>query len=83
MKDQNTTTQFHLGSLIKAELERHGRTAAWLARQVHCTPENIYKVINQQWVTMPLLFKISEALDHDFFRDCSNYLQSVLPNQSL
>ncbi len=66
--------EFHLGSRIKAELERQGRSAAWLSRQVHCTPENIYKTLRQQWVTLPRLFMISEALNHDFFKDCSDYL---------
>ncbi len=66
----------HFGSLIKAELYRQGRTAVWLSKQVNCTPDNIYKAFNSQWVSMPLLFRISRALDHDFFRDCSNLLQS-------
>lgn len=65
----------HLGNLIKAELKAQGRTAVWLAQQVHCTPENIYKVCRLRWVNMSLLFQISEALNHDFFKDCSDYLQ--------
>ena len=80
MADIITTEEFHLGSLIKAELKRQGRTASWLARQVHCTPENIYKTFNQQWVVMPLLFKLSEALQHDFFADCSAYFYSEKTN---
>ena len=66
--------ELHLGKLIKAELERQGRTAVWLARQVNCTPENIYKIFHTQWPTLHLLFKISKALDHDFFKDVSEYL---------
>ena len=69
-----TNSDFHMGKLIKAELARQGRSAAWLARQVHCTPDNIYKVCGQQYVTMHLLFEISKVLDHDFFEDCSSYL---------
>lgn len=74
-KETNQDIDFHMGRLIKAELTRQGRTATWLARQVHCTPENIYKVCRQQYVTMHLLFEISKALEHDFFRDCSERLQ--------
>lgn len=73
-KKTNTNNDFHMGKLIKAELTRQGRSAAWLAKQVHCSPENIYKVCKQQWVTMHLLFEISKVLNHDFFRDCSDYL---------
>ena len=67
-------SKLHLGRLIKAELARQGRTAVWLAKQVDCTPENLYKVFRTQWPTLHLLFKISKALDHDFFKDCSEYL---------
>lgn len=80
-KEKHTPTEdFHLGKLIKAELARQGRTATWLAKQVHCTPENIYKTCCQKWVTMPLLFEISKALDCDFFRACSEYLETEKTN---
>ena len=75
-EETNQDIDFHMGRLIKAELARQGRTATWLARQVHCTPENIYKVCRQQYVTMHLLFEISKALEHDFFEDCSEWLQN-------
>ena len=76
MKSKATTPEeFHIGTIIKHELARQGRTAVWLAKQVNCTPENLYKVFNQKWVTMPLLFKISKALDHDFFKCCSEYFE--------
>ncbi len=74
------TEDFHLGKLIKAELAHQGRTATWLAKQVHCTPENIYKVYRQKWVTMPLLFEISKSLDCDFFKACSEYLEREKTN---
>lgn len=72
-------TDLHLGKQIKAELARQGRSAVWLAKQVNCTPENLYKVFRSQWPTMPLLFKISRALDHDFFKDCSEHLDVNTP----
>lgn len=75
MRSAATPDGFHLGKIIKQELARQGRTAVWLAKQVNCTPENLYKIFNQQWVTMPLLYKISEALDYDFFKECSEYFQ--------
>lgn len=77
MTNENETipaSELHLGKLIKAELKRQGRTAVWLANQVDCTPENLYKVFRTPWPTIHLLFKISRALDHDFFKDCSERL---------
>lgn len=73
-------TDFHLGQRLKAELARQGRTATWLAKQVHCTPENIYKAYRQQWISMPLLFEICKALDYDFFKACSGYLEEEKTN---
>lgn len=70
------TNDFHIGQLLKAELARQGRTATWLAKQVHCTPENIYKAYRSQWISMPLLFEICKALDYDFFKECSAYLKA-------
>lgn len=68
--------KFHMGSIIKQELKRQGRSATWLAQQVHCTPENLYKVFRHQWVSMPLLFNISLALHYDFFKVCSEQLKA-------
>lgn len=70
--EQTSSIELHLGRLIKSELARQGRTAVWLAKQVDCTPENIYKVFRTPWPTMHLLYKISKALDHDFFKDVSD-----------
>ncbi|MBP5679921.1 MAG: hypothetical protein J6X31_02630 [Bacteroidales bacterium] len=72
--EQTSSIELHLGRLVKAELSRQGRTAVWLAKQVDCTPENLYKVFRTPWPTLHLLFKISKALDHDFFKDVSEYL---------
>ena len=68
------TDIFHLRSRIKTELQRQGRTITWLAGEVHCTRENLYKVFRHPWINTDLLFKISEALQHDFFKDCSEQL---------
>ena len=75
MKSKATTIDFHLGKLIKQELARQGRTAVWLAKQVNRTPENLYKIFHQEWITMPLLFEISKALDYDFFKECSEWFE--------
>lgn len=68
-------TTFHIGNLIKAELHRQGRTITWLAGEVHCTRENLYKIFRHPWINTDMLFKISEALQHDFFRDCSEWVK--------
>lgn len=75
MNNDIPESELHLGQLLKAELKKQGRTAVWLAKQVNCTPENIYKAFRSQWITPSLLFRISKAINHDFFHDCSEYLK--------
>ena len=65
---------FHIGQLIKLELARQGRTITWLASEVHCTRENLYKVFRKPYISTDMLFSISRALNHDFFKDCSERL---------
>ncbi len=72
------TDSFHIGNRIKAELRRQGHTITWLAEEVHCTRENLYKVFRHPYIGTDMLFKISQALDHDFFRECSVWLRQMM-----
>ena len=71
-----TNEEFHLGKLIKAELMRQGRSITWLAEQINCTRENLYKLFKSPWINTYTLFKIGEALDYDFFKECSDYFNA-------
>ena len=73
---QYRENELHIGNLIKSELVKQGRSITWLSSQVNCTRENLYKVFRRSWIYTDLLFEISEALDHDFFKDCSDYHKS-------
>ncbi len=79
MTNKNITPQsdttFHIGNLIKAELQRQGRTITWLAQELGCTRDNLYKICQHSFVNTDLLFKISEVTRHDFFKDCSDFLK--------
>ena len=55
------TEGFHLGNLIKTELMRQGRSITWLASQVDCSRENLYKVFRHKWIYTDLLFQICKA----------------------
>lgn len=74
-KTISTDNGFHVGKSIREELSRQGRTITWLAGEVHCTRENLYRVFRQSWINTDTLFKISEALQHDFFKECSEKLK--------
>lgn len=79
---KNTTSpspdSFHIGKHIKDELRRQGHTITWLAQEVHCTRENLYKIFRHPYISTDMLFKISQALGHDFFRECSVWLRQMM-----
>lgn len=73
--NQYQNDDFHIGQLIKAELARQGRSITWLAAQVNCTRENMYKLFQRPWINTDLLFQIGKALNYDFFKVCSDHFQ--------
>ena len=60
----------HIGQLIKSELKRHGRTVSWLAAKIFCEKSNIYKLFRRKSIDLEQLMRISEALNHNFLKDC-------------
>ena len=61
----------HIGHLVKAELQRQGKTTTWLAAQIGCSRMNTYKIYRRPWITTDMLYKVSAALHHNFFSDLS------------
>ena len=59
----------HIGSRIKAVLKQQGRTTVWLASQIPCTPNHLYKVYANASINTELLKRISDILDYNFFED--------------
>lgn len=60
----------HIGNLIQIELERQGRSAAWLAKSIYCEKSNIYKLFRRESIGVKQLMVISEVMGHDFLKDC-------------
>lgn len=63
----------HIGKLIKEELARQGRSMRWLSEQIGCTRQNMHYLLGRSFIYTDLLLKISDALDHDFFKYYSDY----------
>ncbi|MBQ7532957.1 MAG: helix-turn-helix domain-containing protein [Bacteroidales bacterium] len=64
----------HIGHLIKMELRNQGRSITWLAKQLNFSRQNIYKILNRNWIYTDLLLKICDLLDYDFFKNFSDYV---------
>ena len=61
----------HIGQHIKEVMRQQGVTATQLAAEICCTRPNMHKIFRKENIDIALLWRISEALKHDFFRDLS------------
>ena len=61
-------SHIHIGQLIQAQLKADGRSIGWLAREIGCTRNHIYKIFNKSTVESELLFRISQAMNFNFFQ---------------
>lgn len=59
----------HIGKRIRTKLKEQGRTTVWLAAQIPCTPNHLYKVYAKHSINTDLLKRISKILDYNFFED--------------
>ena len=70
MRDFSFKKDVHVGRMIQCELERQGRSVAWLAKSIYCEKSNIYKLFRRESIGIDQLMRISEAMEHDFLKDC-------------
>lgn len=61
----------HMGNMVRTELERQGKTIAWLAEQLNMQCPNCYRLLRSQSMNTDMLRRVSILLEHDFFADCS------------
>ena len=67
-----------IGELIFRKLKEKGRTLTWLAQKVGCDDSNLSKTLkNSRYIYSDLLFRISLALDEDFFACYSQKLKEI------
>lgn len=69
MKDIN------IGEDIRKELKRQGCSVVWFADAIHSDRSNTYKMLKKQSIDLALLMQISELLQHDFLKDCSEKIE--------
>ena len=64
---EQTTEDVHIGKLIQQTLKKQGRSPSWLAEQINCNRDNIYKIYQRSNINTELLMHISIVLKVDFF----------------
>ncbi|MDR2206670.1 MAG: hypothetical protein LBE36_11025 [Flavobacteriaceae bacterium] len=70
-----TIKNLHIGKLIKQRLREHKRSQAWLAHEIDYDNSNLHKILENRYINIDLLFKISLALKEDFFAYYSEKLK--------
>ena len=58
----------HIGHLIQAQLKADQRSASWLAREIGCSRNHVYKIFNRHSLDADLILKISFAMNFNFFQ---------------
>ena len=67
----------HVGSLIRAELNRQDHSVTWLAEQLGIERTNCYRFLRAQSLHIDILARISIAMQHDFFADLSKQISKT------
>ena len=57
-----------IGKEIRRELKRQGRSGVWLARQLPCSNNHVYKLFSKKTMDADLLWRISDIMEVNFFR---------------
>ena len=74
---------FHLGTLIREELDRQQRTVTWLAAQINVDRTVCYDIFKRRYINIEQLESLSKALKHNFFKDLAEYEESVVKNPTI
>ena len=65
---ENLQSNIHIGHLVQAQLKADQRSASWLAREIGCTRNHVYKIFNKSSLDSDLIFRISKAMNFNFFQ---------------
>ena len=71
-------SHIHIGHLIREQLRKDQRSASWLAREIHCTRNHVYKIFNKSSLDSDLILKISKTMHFNFFRYYSAEVMAAL-----
>ncbi|MCM1137721.1 MAG: XRE family transcriptional regulator [Muribaculum sp.] len=66
----------NIGKLIEDELRTQQKSVVWLSNEIGCNRTNIYKIFNRRSIDTELLFRISKALQRNFFEPYLSKLPS-------
>ena len=65
---ENHESHIHIGHLIHEQLKADERSVSWLAREIHCTRNHVYKIFKKPSLDGDLLLRISIVMQFNFFQ---------------
>lgn len=68
------SSTIHIGSIIRDELRRQGKTNAWFAKEINVNIRTVNKIFLKGVIDTHQLLLISQALGVDFFKYYSEQL---------
>ena len=82
MNKKKTTNHIHIGSIIKAMVKQQRISDVEFASMVHCHPSNLINMYKRHSINTELLWKISIALEYNFFTEIyGDELNQLLKNK--
>ena len=61
-------SNIHIGNLIREQLRKDQRSVGWLAREIHCSRNHLYKVFRKPSLDADLVLRISKSMQFNFFQ---------------
>lgn len=61
-------SDIHIGKIIRDKLNEQGRSVTWLAQQIPCSRNHMYKIFNNSSINTDLLLRIAKVMDYNFFQ---------------
>jgi hypothetical protein len=82
MQKEIIPPHIHIGAIIKAKAAERKITEVQLAKMIHCDNSTIYDIYNRRSINSEQLWKISVALEYNFFTEVyGNSLPETVSNR--
>lgn len=65
---EKSGNDLHIGHLIQEQLRKDQRSVGWLAREIGCTRNHVYKIFSKSSLDGDLLLRISLSMHFNFFQ---------------
>lgn len=74
MIPSENTCVIHIGAEIRKKLKSKKRSVVWFSSMLPCTRTNVYKLFKKTNVDTQTLYRVSQVLEFDFFKEYSKEL---------